>query len=306
MTNSQNLSQNNSSILNDIQGLQEMEQNLFVTLETNPHLTPEQQTNMISKMNSLSNMRINLYKTLSGVNNYFKNALETSTGTLKEQTIAIGIVESELNQAKTRLQMLENNRNEKIRLVEINDYYGEKYSEHAEFMQILIFTLIPIIILAVLNKKGLIPNTIYYILVGMVALVGTLLGWNKFFSIISRDNMNYQEYQWYFDPNSAPQPSTSSTDASGSSSDPWMTPTSACVGAACCSSSETYDASTNLCVSTTTNTNTNKNKNTTTESFVTESMIQNVLTKTQQNKYKPDVNMNSQYQGVSSKSFIYK
>ena len=302
MADSQNLSQNNSTILNDIQGLQEMEQQLFITLETNPHLTPEQQTNMITKMNGLSSMRVNLYKTLSGVNNYFKNALETSTGTLKEQTVAIGIVESELNQAKMRLKMLKNNRNDKIRLVEINDYYGEKYSEHAEFMQIVIFTLIPIIILAVLNKKGILPNTIYYILVGIVSIIGAVLGWNKFFSIISRDTMNYQAYDWWFDQASAPPPST---DASGS--DPWMAPTSACVGAACCSSTETYDASTNLCVSTTATTSKNNNTSTTTtESFVTESMIQNVLTKKQQNKYKPDVNMNSQYQGVSSKSFIYR
>ncbi len=104
-------------------------------------------------MNQLSNMRINLYQTLSGVNNYYGNALRSSIGTLKEQTAAIAIVENELNQAKKRLQILESEKNNKIRLVEINEYYGEKYSEHATLMKIVIFTLIPIIILAILNSK---------------------------------------------------------------------------------------------------------------------------------------------------------
>ena len=55
-------------------------------------------------MNQLSNMRINLYQTLSGVNSYYQNALSSSQGTLKEQTAAIYIVENELNTAKRRLE----------------------------------------------------------------------------------------------------------------------------------------------------------------------------------------------------------
>jgi hypothetical protein len=293
---SQNLSENTDTILNDIQQLQEMEKNLFVTLETNPHLTSEQQKQLVSKMNNLSNMRINLYKTLSGVNSFFQNALETSTGTLKEQTIAIGIVENQLNQAKMDLNLLKNSRNEKIRLVEINDYYGEKYSEHAKFMKTVIFTLIPIIILAVLNKKDLLPNNIYYILVGIIAFIGVVIGWLQFFSIISRDNMNYETYNWDFDPSTAPSTSSSSTSTSSTSTststDPWSAPLIPCMGANCCSSSETFDVSNNVCITSTT------------ESFITESMVEKVLTKNQE-KYKSDVNITPQYQGVTSKSFIY-
>ena len=121
-----NISQNNEQILNDIQSLQQMEQNLFNSLETNPNLSFQQQQQIVEKMNQLSNMRINLYQTLNGVNNFFQNALQSSVGTLKEQTIAISIVESELNESKKQLQLLENDKNDKIRLVEINNYYGDK------------------------------------------------------------------------------------------------------------------------------------------------------------------------------------
>ena len=133
-TNSNDSQQTNEQILNDIQTLQTMEQQLFSNLENNPNLNTEQQQEIIEKMNQLSNMRINLYQTLSGVNNYYQNALTTTSGTLEDQTAAIYIVESELNKSKQKLDMLDAEKSNKIRLVEINNYYGDKYAEHGELM----------------------------------------------------------------------------------------------------------------------------------------------------------------------------
>jgi hypothetical protein len=276
MSEQENVVQNNEQILSDIQSLQKMEQQLFNNLETNTNLTSQQQQQIVEKMNQLSNMRINLYQTLSGVNNFFQNALSSSVGTLREQTVAIGIVENELNHAKKRLDLLEYEKNNKIRLVEINSYYGDKYAEHSQLMKIIIFTLIPIIILAVLNNKGILPNKFYYILLIIVSLVGAYFFWRKFASIIMRDNMNYQEYNWNFNSNNAPS-------GSPSSADPWLSLNmpGTCIGQYCCSDGQTWDSSLNQCVGT----------SNITESFLTESMINNALIKKQPGKYKPDVNM---------------
>ena len=268
-----NVQENNEQILNDIQSLQQMEQQLFSNLESNPNLTPAQQQQIIEKMNQLSNMRVNLYQTLSGVNNYFQNALNTSVGSLKQQVVAIGIVESELNKAKRRLEILEEEKNNKIRLVEINTYYGDKYAEHAQLMKIIIFTLIPIIILGFLNNKGILPGTIFNILLIIISVIGAYFFWRRFASIITRDNMNYQEYDWYFDPNNAPT-------GSSSSSDPWASDSNygTCIGDACCSDGLTYDASMNQCVPSTTTT--------TTTTTSTESFVNQMLTKQQPGNYK--------------------
>jgi hypothetical protein len=288
MSGQPNIAQNNEQILNDIQSLQQMEQQLFNNLETNTNLTPQQQQQIVEKMNQLSNMRINLYQTLSGVNNFFQNALSSSVGTLREQAVAISIVESELNQAKQRLEALEEEKNNKIRLVEINDYYGDKYAEHAQLMKIIIFTLVPIIILALLNNKGILPSMVYYILLIIVSVIGSYFFWTRFASIIMRDNMNYQEYDWYFNSNSAPT-------GTASSNDPWLSLNvpGTCVGQYCCSDGQTWDASLNQCVG----------SSTVTESFMTETMVNNVLTKKQPNKYKADYNMSSNIQAPLGKSF---
>jgi hypothetical protein len=290
MSDLPNISQNNEQIINDIQSLQQMEQDLFNSLETNTNLTPQQQEKIIEKMNQITNMRINLYQTLSGVNNFYDTALKSSAGTLKEQTNAIGIVESELNRSKARLQLLESEKNNKIRLVEINDYYGDKYAEHSQLMKIIIFTLVPIIILVFLNNKGILPSMIYNILLVIISVIGAYYMWNRYASIITRDNMNYQEYDFYFDPNAAPTGSTTT-------SDPWLSQNvgGTCIGQNCCSDGQTWNGNLNKCVGT----------STVTESFVTESLVNNVLTKKQNGKYKDDVNIGN-IQESQTNSFINK
>ena len=274
-----NSQQNNEQILNDIQSLQQLEQQLFNSLESNPSLTSEQQQKMLDKMNQLSNMRINLYRTLGGVNNYFQGALNSSIGSLKEQIMAIQVVETELNKSKATLRLMEQEKNNKIRLVEINNYFGDKYAEHAQLMKVLIFTLIPVIILVIIYNTGFLPNIVYYILIVIIAAIGGYYFWRIFSSIIMRDNMNYQEYAWAFNPNNI-----SVAKASNVTSDPWQTTKDfgTCIGDACCTAGMKYDTSLNKCI--------------VKEGFeskqMTESMaVADVLTKKQSGKFKTDYDM---------------
>lgn len=272
-----NVQENNEQILNDIQELQFMEQQLFSNLEANPNLDIHEKKQIISKMNQLSNMRVNLYQTLSGVNNYFKNALNTSVGSLKQQLAAIDIVEKELTKSKKRLEILEEEKNNKIRLVEINSYFSDKYAEHAELMKIVIFTLIPIIILAVLNNKGIIPNTIYYILLIIVFCIGAYFFGERIFSIWMRDNMNYQAYDWDFNPNDLSTDSTSNIDPWGDGVD-----LTTCIGGNCCSTGLVYNSKLNKCVT---------SKTTKKEGFISDLMVNDVLTKKEVGNYKDVVNL---------------
>ena len=251
-SNVSNIEETNNQILNDIQNLQSMEQEMFSNLEENPNLTQAQQQAIIQNINQISSMRLNLYQTLTGVTGYFQSSLTNSQGTLKEQATAIDIVEDELNRAKEKLRILEEEKNNQVRLIEINTYYGEKYQEHAALMKIIIFTLIPIIILAMLHNKGIIPNAIYYVLIIIIAAIGAYFMWYRIASIWGRDNMNYQEYNW---PDYTP-PKKSSNTSSTTSDDPWANGITGslgsfslgCVDQYCCASGTTFDASINQCI----------------------------------------------------------
>jgi hypothetical protein len=286
--------ESNSQILNDIQSLQTIEKQLFSNLEENTGLSADQQQKIIQKINDISKMRINLYQTLNGVNSFFQNALVNSKGTLMEQSVAIDIVEQELNVAKRRLKVLEEEKNNKIRIVEINDYYGQKYEEHSSLMKIIVVMLIPILILAILHNKGIIPerfDKVYYFLIVIISFIGAVFIWRIVLSIMTRDSMNYQEYNFAFDPNSAP------TADSVTTTDPWETNANlgTCVGDACCVNGLVYDVSMNLCVIPSYDE---------AETTATESFVNDVLTKPSYEYRKPDVTLGgSKIQPKMSESF---
>ena len=269
-----NIQDNSHEILANIQSLQLVEQDLVNSLDTNPNMTAKQQELIIEKINNISKMRINLYNTLGGVNTFFQDALKNSSGTLKEQTAAIELIENDLNQAKQKLSMLEDEKNNKIRLVEINTYYGQKYMEHTQLMKLVIVMLVIIIILTILSKKGIISTRLYSGLSVAVVAIGLIFFlFKRWVSIFMRDNMNYQKYEWNFNAADAPKPSTDE------STDPWITigPYGTCVGSNCCYTGQIYDSNINKCVTNTSVSTTSDNVTTATppvepnisESFLT-------------------------------------
>jgi len=239
-------SSNGENLLNDIISLQNLEKELFLTLETNSELSTTEYDKIIKKIDSISKMRIDMYNTLGDINSFYKNSYVDSQETMKQQIFAIKIVEDQLNEAREKLDDLKFKRNNKIRLIEINDYYGDKYNEHTILMKYIIFMLVPIIILSYLFNKGYIHSFIFYFLLIFITVVGSIFIVNRLISIWSRDNMNYQEYLWQFNAKTAPQPSND-----GSSNNPWDLNASnfgTCVGNTCCSGNMIYDEIMNQCV----------------------------------------------------------
>jgi len=238
---------NIEQLLNDIQSLQETEQKLFNSLELNAFLTTEQQKKIIDQISKISDMRLNLYKTLGGVNQFYQNILSNSQTVSNQQEQAIQVVENQLNESKKKLNYLKTEKNNKIRLIQINDYYGQKYSEHATLMKYIIYMLIPIIILCLLHYNlGLLPSFLFYILIVIIAIIGSIYIINKMVSIWNRDNMNYQAYDWNFNAKGTP-----SIKDGASSDSPWFSSNlnlGTCIGEVCCSPGTLYDTTINKCI----------------------------------------------------------
>ena len=254
MVYSNNVSQlqtSNSQTLTNIRNLQQIELNLFTSLEqgiANTTLTPVQQTQLVNKINEISRMRINLYSNMGNMSDFYVGNLGDSVNLLGQQKETIAIVEKELNEAKKRLEAIQQQRNNNLRLVEINTYYGQRYNDQASMMKWIILVCIPVILLALLNKYGILPTRFYTVLLGVIlALSMIFLSW-KFIYLISHDNMNYQEYTWNVNTGNYPTINTENPDGS---SNPWeMNMGLSCIGQACCSSGMTYSSTENQCLPT--------------------------------------------------------
>ena len=242
--NSNQFQERNEQALNDIRQLQQYEQELYSSLE-NPNLTTEEKQHIVTRINELSQMRMNLYTSLKNMyGNYQKNA-SVSESTLDQQMTAIEILEEELGRTRLRLNALDAEKQNKLRVVEINDYYGKRYQAHKKIAITVFILCIPIIILAVLANSGVLPPKLYATLVVIIIVCGFVYIGYQLIDMSNRSNMNWDEYTWRFDKENAP---VDTTDAS-SKKNPWATTTVVCIGAECCQNGDTYDEKLNKCIS---------------------------------------------------------
>lgn len=271
---SQSVAQLNTSvqqIITNIKQLQTTEMQLYTSLD-DQNLDSTKRTNIINQINEIGQTRSTLYNSLKNMAASYQQNVSTSQDTIQQQMFALDIVENELNEAKLRTQQLEKEKYNKLRLVEINTYYGKRFDAHKDIVKVIVYVCIFMLITIILGKKEILPRNIYIVLNGMIIVIGVIVIGKKIIDLSNRDNMNFDEYDWYFDKSKAP----SDTSTSSSSSNPWTTPTVACVGELCCASNPgvTYDAVQNICVlntSTTLDTGEMATEPTTTTTMTTES-----------------------------------
>lgn len=240
--NFNSLQDRNKQTLNSISQLQKQEKLLYDSLN-DVSLSTQQKKINVNKINELSQMRMNMYENIKDLNSHYQKDLTTSKTTLGQQLLAIDILENELNDAKKRMNLLEQQKYDKLRLIEINTYYGKRYNAYSNLMKTIVITLIPVIILSVLANKGFLPPKLYVFITGIVLIIGVYFIGMQIIDISNRDNMNWDEYNWYFDKSQAPSDKTE-----GAYDDPWKFPSLTCVGSACCYEGSTYDEDLNICV----------------------------------------------------------
>ena len=252
-----NLTQGSQQTISGITDLQTIEMKLYASLDNNK-LTSEQRSLIIDKINQIAQTRMSMYQGISNMSSSYQQTLATTNNSLQEQMLAIDIVENELNQAKRRLNLLEAQKNNKLRMVEINTYYGKQYSAHKDIAKNIVYICILVLIVVILGKKGILPPNIYITLNGLIITIGAVIIGKQVIKLSNKDNINYDEYNWHFNKATAPVPPVESSSSS-SSSDPWSMPTIACVGSTCCDEAKgfSYDSTQNMCILTdTTTTNT--------------------------------------------------
>lgn len=241
--NFNDLQERNNKVLSDISQLQQQEMELHEKINQ-ADMTPENRSLMLDRINQLSQHRTVLYGSLKDQYEFQNNSVSSTITTLGEQMYAINIVENELNEAKKRLNELENQRNDKLRLVQINTYYGKKYAAYKNIMKIVVYACIPLILLGYLGNKGLIPSNFNMFLMAIIIFIVILMIGREMVDVSSRDNMNFDEYEWAFDKNNAPKGEPKERV------NPWDLSgiNLTCVGAQCCTQGMTYDKSIKKCV----------------------------------------------------------
>jgi hypothetical protein len=247
-----------SSTTANINNLQTIETQLQQNLEmglAQGNLTENEINTTINQINSIASMRMNLYDSMGSNNQFYQSNLKMANDTLNQQTQVLDILETKLNDNRKKIIALAENKNNNIRLAEINSYYSEKYKAQARFMKIVIILILPVLISAILVKRNLIPYVVFKYISVIIGVISFFFLINQLYFFSTRNNMVYQEYNAKFKntPNSS---STSFGDSSGndisgndiSGNDPWFANSYLCEGSNCCSSGMTFNTGLNQCV----------------------------------------------------------
>jgi hypothetical protein len=242
-TQLEKLSEINEQNLRNIKTLELQEQDLFAELNR-MDTTTERKRQLIDRINELSQIRKNLYDNSRDLYSYYNTNVSAARSTLSQELTTIDILEGELNEAKRRFNAIQDQKNDKLRLVQINTYYGKRYNAQTDIMRTIVYACVIIFVLLLLrNKFGVLPNNIFILLVGLVLTIAIARVIYRIIDISNRDNMNFDEYNWKFDKNAAPM----NINADPSAKVPW-TYGITCIGSQCCDTNSEFNTEKNICV----------------------------------------------------------
>jgi len=249
------------SILNNIQQLQDLEKELYNKLEAGSanNSTSEEETAIVKRINEISQMRATMFKELDAMYKSMQGRVSQTRVDLVDQMVVTGVVEKELNNAKLRLNALNDDKNNKMRMVEINTYYTQKYQAQSGLMKSIIIISLVLLVLAIISKKNLLPTNVMNGIIGVWIAISLIYIFRKLYDINSRDNMNFDEYNWHWDeadnsPTVIQYDEDEVSTVTKSLRDDIKNFVSSvdigCVGENCCSTGTKYDRTQDKCVET--------------------------------------------------------
>lgn len=248
-----------AATMKNIQQLQEMEKNLYKKLQTASvdNSSTDSQQQIIAKINELSQMRMTMFSELDSMYKGVQGRVSQSRIDLVDQMVVTGVVENELNNAKQKLNAVQADKNNKMRMVEINTYYSQQYRAQSQLMKLVIFVSLILFVLIVVSKQGWLPDKVMKILIGIVAVIGVFMIIKNLINISSRNNMNFDEFDWAWDQDAnnptvyeydTDQVSGTVNDLKDDASNFAASLGLGCVGSKCCSTGTVYDSDSKTCV----------------------------------------------------------
>uniref|UniRef100_A0A6C0I533 Uncharacterized protein n=1 Tax=viral metagenome TaxID=1070528 RepID=A0A6C0I533_9ZZZZ len=201
---------------------------------------------IMDKMKKNEVLRANLLGSASAASDVVTTAALSANDAEHNIQVLVTFAEQRLKEAEEQVDAAQRDYNGKKRMIDLNTYYGKRFMAQAGVMKIFIYMCIPVLILAVLANMGLLPNYIAGFIIIAIVVIGIIYIYAAVHDINRRDKMNFDEYEWEFDPSRVGpivNPNYGSTTGSATGSG-----NIGCYNGNCCGSSTNWDSSALKCV----------------------------------------------------------
>ena len=239
------LSMSQQQMLASIQSLQDKQKDLMHQYASATNLADQKR--IANEMDKNETIRSNLLKSIGSVSVVSNQLVANKTDESNNRKLLLKVANEELDAARSAMEETNQNQIEKKRMIELNTYYGKRFMAQAGVMKIFIYMCVPVLILAVLANMGFLPNYIAGFLIIAAIVVGIIYIYYAMSDINRRDEMNFDEYKWDFDPSRVgpivhPHRHHKKKDSAAATG-----AAAGCTNDACCSSDTQWNPSTNKC-----------------------------------------------------------
>jgi hypothetical protein len=225
---------------------------LYAELESSlsdPNISSQESDNIIRDIERLTKVKNIL------IGNYLQmnaNAQQTSISqkiAYDETMNAISATNKEMEIAKKKIALLNQEKYNRLRLIEINNYYGSQYSNHQKIIMYIIGLCIFFLITIILKNKNILPSNVFYWLNIIVISISIIVIAYMVKESYSHNNMNYEEYDYDFNYNQAilDYPITPTTTTANAVVNTAPTTCNVVSGSSFCSDNQTFNDTTQKC-----------------------------------------------------------
>jgi hypothetical protein len=233
-------------IINNIARIQAIEKQLLGKLDG--AMNADDRATIVAQINDLAKARGDLYNNMNDFSSQIETVASERRNALVQNNVAVNVIRDQIANSSNTLDGLQQDKSNKMRLVEINNYYGKKYEFQTDIMKIVILTCVPVLVISILLKKGLIPNLIATGLIIIIIAAGVIAVARKVIDLNRRNSFNFDQYDHPFNPY-AVSVTKSKTETPNLADINKMENPFLCIGPACCTDASTvWDDATKKCI----------------------------------------------------------
>jgi hypothetical protein len=233
-------------IINNISRIQTIEKQLLGKLDG--AMNADDRATIVAQINDLAKARGDLYNNMNDFSSQIETVASERRNALVQNSVAVNVIRDQIENSSNTLDGLQQEKSNKMRLVEINNYYGKKYEFQTDIMKIVILTCVPVLVISILLKKGFIPNLIATGLIIIIIAAGVIAVARKVIDLNRRNSFNFDQYDHPFNPY-AVSVTKSKTETTNLADLNKMENPFLCIGPACCTDASTvWDDATKKCI----------------------------------------------------------
>ena len=237
------LSMSQEQMLASVQSLHGAHADLMHKYASTP--TQAERTNIANEMEKNQAIRSNLLKSVGTTAVVSNQLVANKKNELNNRNLVMKLSNDELNEVQTQMEDAKMSQDEKERMIQLNTYYGKRFMAQSGVMKIFIYMCVPVLILAILANMGFLPNYIAGFLIIAAIVVGLIYIYYAMDDINRRDETNFDEYKWEFDPSRVgpimhPHHHHKKKDSAGAGA-------GGCTNEKCCSTDTQWNPSTFKC-----------------------------------------------------------